>query len=116
MYGLDTMYKDNKKVIQVVGPLHFTEKPKKVHVNLLIIDDDNGNSHYCYIKNLSRLIGSQLSKNRKKKYLCDGCLVYFSTSDKLKEHKQYDCNHIRVNLPTKKLKVDKLGNEVPENI
>ncbi|KYN12368.1 hypothetical protein ALC57_15483 [Trachymyrmex cornetzi] len=43
-------------------------------------------SRFTWIKNLSRLIGSQLSKNTKKKPLCDRCLHYFPTSEKLSLH------------------------------
>jgi len=40
------------------------------HVNLLYIQDDN-EGHFAWIKNLSRLISSQLSKKEHKKFFCD---------------------------------------------
>ncbi|KAG5316943.1 MOS1T transposase, partial [Pseudoatta argentina] len=61
-------------------------------------DDENVIGHFTWIKNLSRLIGSQLSKSTRKKYLCDRwlcnaydlllyrCLHYFYTSEKLSLH------------------------------
>jgi hypothetical protein len=43
-------------------------------------------SHYCWIKNMSRLIGSQVSEAKKKIHLCDRCLHYFYTEEKLNKH------------------------------
>ncbi|KYN38931.1 hypothetical protein ALC56_06691 [Trachymyrmex septentrionalis] len=75
----------------IIVPLCLTKEKKEKHVNLLYLqesrrDDENVIDHFTWIKNLSRLIGSQLSKNTKKKYLCDGCLHYFHTSEKLSLH------------------------------
>ena len=61
----------------IIVPLRLIkEKKKEKHVNLLYLqesrrDDENVIGHFTWIKNLSRLIGSQLSKNTGKKYLCD---------------------------------------------
>ena len=60
----------------IIVPLRLTKEKKEKHVNLLYLqesrrDDENVIDHFTWIKNLSRLIGSQLSKNTKKKYLCD---------------------------------------------
>lgn len=44
--------------------------------------------HYVYIKSLSRLVGSQLSKNKLKKFFCDICFHYVATEEKLKEHEK----------------------------
>ena len=61
----------------IIVPLRLIkEKKKEKHVNLLYLqesrrDDENVIGHFTWIKNLSRLIGSQLNKNTGKKYLCD---------------------------------------------
>jgi hypothetical protein len=34
----------------------------------------NGIGHFAWIKNLSRLVSSQLSKHDHKKYICDRCV------------------------------------------
>ncbi|XP_023314539.1 uncharacterized protein LOC111693627 [Trichogramma pretiosum] len=87
------------------------------HVHLLMIqdryddedspgDDDEYipiNYHYVWIKNLSRLVSSQLSNHHGKKYICDRCLHYFHSSDKLTSHEE-DCSSInkcKVLLPNK---------------
>jgi len=43
------------------------------HVNLLYVqnDDDDDMRHFAWIKNLSRLVSSQLSKHKNTKYFCD---------------------------------------------
>lgn len=44
-------------------------------------------SHYCWIKNLSALVGSQMTKNEHKKWICDRCLIHFRSHEKLEKHK-----------------------------
>ena len=69
VYGLEKVYRDGKNTIDVVGPLYFTTSRKERHINLLMISDDYGNNHYCLIRNLSRLISSQLSSHWGNKYI-----------------------------------------------
>lgn len=54
-------------------PIRLTKRKMDKHVNLLYIPDphDDNVGHFTCIKNLSRLIGSQLSNNKRKKFLCD---------------------------------------------
>ncbi|KYN09457.1 hypothetical protein ALC57_18430, partial [Trachymyrmex cornetzi] len=88
-----------------IVPLRFTKEKKEKHVNLLYLqdlrrNDENVIGHFTWIKNLSRLIGSELSKSRKKKH-CDRCLHYFPTSEKLSLH-TVDCtttNECAIILP-----------------
>ncbi|XP_011685477.1 PREDICTED: uncharacterized protein LOC105448529 [Wasmannia auropunctata] len=65
---------------------------KEKHVNLLYVEKD-GVGHFTWIKNLSRLVSSQLNKNAHKKYICDRCLHYFSLSEKLEVH-TIDCGEM----------------------
>lgn len=44
-------------------------------------------SHFCWIKNLSKLVGSQISKYQHKKWICDRCLIHFNSLDKFEKHK-----------------------------
>lgn len=58
-------------------------------------------SHYCWIKDLSKLIRSQLTAHKAKIYFCDRCLHYFTTNDKLQKHIE-DCitlNECKITLP-----------------
>jgi len=52
-------------------PIWLTEKKMNKHVNLLYVQNDDDVGHFVWIKNLSRLVSSQLSKHNGKKYFCD---------------------------------------------
>ena len=56
--------------------LYHTKERQSKHVNLLLLKNEN-QTHYCWIKDLSRLISSQLSKHNGKRYPCDRCLRIF---------------------------------------
>lgn len=58
-------------------------------IDLLYIETET-QSHYAYIKNLNRLVGSQLSKHKQAKYICRRCLMYFGQESRLREHLR-DC-------------------------
>ncbi|XP_051168414.1 uncharacterized protein LOC127286143 [Leptopilina boulardi] len=117
LYGL--VKRDEKFT---VSPLHLSSQKKINHVNLLRIedhyidenlseDDDDENEiplisfnyHYVWIKDLSRLVSSDLSRQKNKKYICDRCLHYFLDQEKLTEHEE-NCrkmNNTRIKLPKK---------------
>ncbi|XP_050516351.1 uncharacterized protein LOC126891213 [Diabrotica virgifera virgifera] len=63
-----------------------------------------------------RLVKIQKTKNHRKEYLCDGCLQFFVSEEKLNNHQKSDCSHIYTELPTTKPKINKFGEMVPENI
>jgi hypothetical protein len=46
------------------------------HIHLLLIENEN-QSHYVYIKDLSKLVGSQLSKDGHKMFICDLMLLSY---------------------------------------
>lgn len=77
IYGLE----NNK----VTGPLYKTTMRKKQHVNMLL-QQEGSKSHYCLIKNFSKLIRSQITKNHRKLFFCDSCLLFFKTSHQLNNH------------------------------
>ncbi|XP_051176668.1 uncharacterized protein LOC127291526 [Leptopilina boulardi] len=102
-----------------VSPLHLTSQKRLNHVNLLRIEDhyidenkveeeENENIliiafnwHYVWIKDLSKLVSTQLSKHKTKKYICDRCLHYFGEELKLTEHEE-NCrkmNDTRIRQP-----------------
>ncbi|KAJ8917969.1 hypothetical protein NQ315_002664 [Exocentrus adspersus] len=116
VYGLKSEFKDNKMIYDIVGPLHYSQQKLERHVNLLLITDDNGNSHYCWIKNFSRLVSSQINSHKGKKYFCDGCLLHFTSERLLQRHQEHDCNYIRTDIPSAEYRKDKCGNSVPGNI
>ncbi|CAH1101722.1 unnamed protein product [Psylliodes chrysocephalus] len=116
VYGLERSYENGKVKFEIVGPLRYSSRRLGHHINLLLITEDSGNSHYCWIKNISRLVSNQVTRNEHKKFFCDGCLLYFRSESILLRHQLRDCNHIYTSTPSVELKKDKRGNYVPENI
>ena len=53
-----------------ITPLRLTKEKQEKHVNLPYIAEHN-EAHFAYIKNLSRLVSTQLSKHDEKKFICD---------------------------------------------
>lgn len=115
VFGIDSSFKDGKCELEIVGPLYFTSNRRERHVNLLLVSDDNGNHHYCLIKNLSKLVSSQISKSKHGMYICDGCLQNFQKQDQLLKHQKKDCNHLYTITPSNDLIINKFGEFVPEN-
>ncbi|XP_071574650.1 uncharacterized protein [Temnothorax nylanderi] len=60
--------KKNKEL--AILPIRLTDRKMDRHVNLLYVHDDNV-GHFAWIKNLSRLVSSQLSTHHSRKYFCD---------------------------------------------
>ncbi|XP_025266657.1 uncharacterized protein LOC112638704, partial [Camponotus floridanus] len=87
-----------------IVPLRLTEQKRDKHVNLLYVEDGNNVGHFAWIKNLSRLVSSQLSKHNGQRYICDRCMHYFSSDYKLQSH-TVDCgemNDCAIRLPSDK--------------
>lgn len=116
VYGIEKFFKNGKYVNEIVGPLHYNPIKKNVHVNLLLVTADDGNNHYCWIKDLNSLVSKQISKMKVRKHLCDGCLQNFGTYEKLKRHSDNDCSYVRIDLPSDNIILDKFGNKMPANI
>ena len=115
VYGIEKVTRDNKVNYEIVGPLYYRNCNRQRHVNLLYLENELGVSHYCWIKNFSRLLNNQVSKNTRKLFFCDACLHYFSSADELDRHTKHDCNHIYTALPDDTFKLNKLGESVPAN-
>ncbi|XP_072390323.1 uncharacterized protein [Diabrotica undecimpunctata] len=119
VYGLE-MNVAKERTFYVTTPVRLCKTKLTKHVNLLIVQDkyfpklndyeapmahDESveiKYHYCMIKDMSRLMSRQLSKNRNKKFLCDRCLNYFSSFDRLNDHAKYceKINECKVSFPS----------------
>ncbi|KYQ58433.1 hypothetical protein ALC60_02578, partial [Trachymyrmex zeteki] len=91
-------------------PLRLTGDKKKKHVNMLYLQDPHDDSlgHFAWIKNLSHLVSSQISKKEHKKL----CLHYFGSAEKLQLH-TVDCgkmNDCAIRLPSEDDKWLEFGN------
>lgn len=71
----------------IVGPLYKSENndPKKKYIHLLLLENDS-NTHFCLIKNLSRLVRRQITAHHAKLYFCETCLVFFHKEEELDKH------------------------------
>ncbi|XP_022809570.1 uncharacterized protein LOC111346556 [Stylophora pistillata] len=68
-----------------LNPLRVTSQDRDCkHIDLLLIED--GDKKHCIIKNLSRLVSSELSKRKNKKFICRRCLNYFGSQRLLDTH------------------------------
>ena len=61
-------------------PLRISKVSKK-EVDLLLIEKD-GEKHFCVIKNLFRLLSSQLDNHQHENFICRRCLNHFSSQKK----------------------------------
>jgi hypothetical protein len=66
-------FNDAKKC---VAPLVITKEEKLQHIYLLYLKESNID-HYCLVKDLSRLVSSQITKHGKMSYICRMCLNSF---------------------------------------
>lgn len=95
--------KQNNISINVFGyendffPLYISElESANANIDLLYVEQD-GNSHYCLIKDLNRVLGST-KRAKRKHYFCRRCLHCFIREDLLKDHlpycKQFSCQKV----------------------
>lgn len=103
-----------------VYPLRVSTDIKKHHIHLLLtfghirirsytgttankikslLEDEQTQLHYCWIKNLSRLVSSQLSKHDHEKHICDRCLNFFDTNEKLIRHLKNCTSEYQIEMP-----------------
>ena len=97
-----------------IFPYRISDQPKeRQRINLLLLSEDDEAAenpaekitkyHYCWIKNLNRLLYDQ-NRHKCKTYFCDRCLYGFTKEDLLIQHKE-DCeginkNSTRIEMPT----------------
>ena len=95
---------------RVVYPLRISKKKEQV-INLLLIADEETN-HYCWIKNMSRLLSSGINNHQHKRHFCYRCLNSFPSVKSLEKHKEYCQNNeaVKIEMP---IRVDDEGNTFP---
>ena len=111
--SVDILYISGNENIQ---PLRISNVEREHNINLLLIKQDE-KKHYCLIKNMSRLLSSQVSKNQKDVVFCLRCINNFPNSEKLEVHKEYCSRKNCVKIIMPEIKIDKDGNvEIPKII
>ena len=97
-YGVNVFgYKETEEVY----PIRVSENGKK-KINLLMISNEETN-HYCWVKNMSRLLNSQVTKSKNQRFFCDRCLCSFYKQSSLDKHSEYCKDHeaVKIKLPKK---------------
>ena len=86
-----------------VYPLRNSDNTDREHKIRLMLIEKDGVLHYCIVKNVSRLLTSQISKHNGKKYFCDRCLNPFWCEQSLNKHLEYCGNHeaVKIEMPKK---------------
>lgn len=117
--SVNVYYYDDDKV--EVCPLRVSNIVKEHHIHLLLLignnrintngadttenkikvmlESDQIQAHYCWIKNLSRLLSSQLTKHGHTTFICDRCLNYFISVELLAKHSKNCTNECRIEMP-----------------
>ena len=93
-----------------VFPVKITSQLRPRHVNLLLLSDRNGLTHYITITSMSRLL--RKPGESRKKYYCPYCLHGFCSEDGCNKHIKNCRPHgpQRVELPTEEQKTLKFEN------
>ena len=89
--GINVFYLEEEKYFR-----HSREIKKKDCKNTidLFLNEKDGKSHYCLIKNFSRLIRSQLtSRTDEPINICKRCFCYFTKPELLDKHIEYCSNN-----------------------
>ena len=90
---------DNNKIY----PLRVNQKDCQKTIDLFL-HSENEKQHYSLIKNFSRLVRSQITKDTTRKlYFCKKCLYHYTKEELLKKHINYCGNNetAAVIMPTK---------------
>ena len=96
-------YGEKEKVypLQISEYTKVKKKDERKHNITLLLIKNGDNSHYCYVKNISALLTTQLNKRKCKLYYCLNCLNGYDKEDKLYNHKEYcsENKSIKINMP-----------------
>ena len=90
---------DNNKLY----PLRINKKDCQKSIDLFLYSKD-GKQHYSLIKNFSRLVRSQKTKDSRKMFICKKCFTHYTKEELLEKHINYCVNNETavVKMPTKK--------------
>ena len=88
---------------KLVYPLRNSNNTNREHDVILILIEEEGVNHYCLVKNVSRLLSSQVSNHKEKHHFCLRCINSFWTHKSLNKHLEYCGNHeaVKINMPEK---------------
>ena len=105
---------DNVEFPVKIKDINIFETANNINVNVFTYDDETKkvytlrlsnthfdtvvnlfyfNDHYGVVKNLSRLVSSQKSKNKRRKFICMRCLNHFGSEHILENHMEWCSKH-----------------------
>lgn len=98
----------------ITGPLYKSKfgKEKRKTINLLLIER-NDYSHYCLIKDMSRLVRNQITKHHGRLFFCDDCLLFFRSNQEIDNHV---CAGVVTQLPQKGAVIEFKNYERKQNV
>ena len=89
---------------KTIYPLKLSNKNCRKSIDLFLFEED-GKSHYTLIKNLSRLIRTQMTKSKVigGVYICKRCLCHFAVKNSFEKHEKYCSSNkmVAVKMPKK---------------
>ena len=71
-----------------VYSLRISKHDNERCIDLMLLEKD-GNQHYCWIKDMSRLTASQYNSHKGKRFVCKYCCNSFASEKTLKTHIEY---------------------------
>ena len=89
-------------------PLIISKCEEITIVDLLVISNDE-NRYYCWVKNISRLLSSQVSKHGYGRYFCKRCMNSFNTEKSLERHSEHCSQHGFVRTVMHEEEIRKMG-------
>ena len=103
---IDKFEKQNNYAINVLGyegvvyPLRLSKNNCEQVINLLLIANEETN-HYCWIKNMSRLLSKNINNHQHKRHFCYRCLNSFQSEKSLNKHTEYCQNNevVKIEMP-----------------
>ena len=96
-------YNKNDKLypLKISDYMKVKREDERKHNIVLLLIKDGDNSHYCYVKNISALLTSQITSNTSKLYYCLNCFKGYDEIEKLDTHKEHcrENESIKPNMP-----------------
>ena len=112
--------KNNNVSINVMGnngdnkvyPLQRSKHKFDTKIELMLIMDEEKDSHYVVVKDMSRLLYGQATKKHGQRYYCFNCFNGFTSEERRLEHMLYcdDRDCVKTTLPTLKKNTLKFKN------
>ena len=93
------MFGYERRIVYSLRNRDCTDRENKI---ILLLIEKDGVKHYCLVKDLSRLLASQVPKNDGKHFFCLRCLNPFWCQQFLNKHQEYCDEHEAVKIELSK--------------